>query len=77
MAAHGQKVLVVWENTDKNTDQMAVQSGEREGDGVKVVEKLGCGGSVTAFFNPENIEDCVALRAAPTGFKRGLAHTVW
>ena len=40
------KLLVVWENTEKNTDKMTVQSGEREGDGVEVVEKLGCGGRI-------------------------------
>ncbi len=46
VAAPGQKVLVVWEKTDKNTDKMAVQSEEREGDGAEVVEKVGCGGRI-------------------------------
>ena len=45
-AAPDQKFKMIEENTDKNTDKMAVQSGEREGDGVEVVEKLGCGGRI-------------------------------
>ena len=45
-AAPGQKFMIIAENTDKNTDKMAVQSVEREGASVEVVEKLGCGGRI-------------------------------
>jgi hypothetical protein len=41
-----QNFMMIAEITDKNTDKMSVQSGEREGDGVEVVEKLGCGGVI-------------------------------
>jgi len=46
-----QQFKLIAENTDKNTDKKTVQSGEREGDGMEVVEKLGCGGlqSPTTF----------------------------
>lgn len=45
-AAPSQQFKLIEENTDKHTDKKAVQSGEREGDGVEVVEKLGCGGKI-------------------------------
>ena len=45
-AAPGQKFMIIADNTDKNTDKMAVQSVEREGASVEVVEKLGCGGRI-------------------------------
>jgi hypothetical protein len=38
--ASGQQFKLVEENEDK----MAVQSAEREGDGVEIVETSGCGG---------------------------------
>lgn len=41
-AAPGQQCRLI----EKNTDEMALQSGEREGDGMEVVEKLGCGGRI-------------------------------
>ena len=50
--ASGQQCKLIEENTDKNADKMAVQSEERERDGMEVVEKSGCGGSVTVIFNP-------------------------
>lgn len=45
-AASSQQFKLIAEHADKNPDKEAIQSGEREGDGVEVVEKLGCRGGI-------------------------------
>lgn len=51
-AVSSQQFKLIAEHADKNTDKKAIQSGEREGGGMEVVEKRGCGGSIRSRFNP-------------------------
>jgi hypothetical protein len=70
--ASGQQFKLIKENTDK----MAVQSEEREGDDVEVVETSGCGGSVTVIFNPLHSDRTEVTKISSRSVLQGFVPSV-